>query len=150
MADLRESGSIEQDADVIILLHREDYYHVQDENWQIENPDKVGIAELIIAKQRNGPTGVVKLKWDAATTRFKNLDEHAREPMDIDRYVDRPAAPPPPSRPYSPPPASSEPPPFDTGRSGGFAAGRKTGPVEGHRDGGGPDSADDGLDGMPV
>ena len=72
MSDLRESGSIEQDADVVILLHREDYYHTQDPDWALDNPDKAGVAELIIAKQRNGPTGVVKLVWDSHTTRFKN------------------------------------------------------------------------------
>ena len=72
MSDLRESGSIEQDADVVMLLHREDYYHVGDAEWAFENPDKVGVAELIIAKQRNGPTGVVTLTWDAASTRFRN------------------------------------------------------------------------------
>jgi replicative DNA helicase len=60
MSDLRESGSIEQDADVIMLLHREDYYHVARPRLGDENPDKVGVAELIIAKQRNGPTGVVE------------------------------------------------------------------------------------------
>jgi len=64
MADLRESGSIEQDADVIALLHREEYYHLQDPSWAEENPDKIGLAELIIAKQRNGPTGTVKMSWD--------------------------------------------------------------------------------------
>lgn len=80
MADLRESGSIEQDADVIVLLHREDYYHTQDPDWALENPDKVGIAELIVAKQRNGPTGVVKLRWNPSTTRFENYDPHAFAP----------------------------------------------------------------------
>ncbi|MBN8645982.1 MAG: replicative DNA helicase, partial [Planctomycetes bacterium] len=70
MGDLRESGSIEQDADMIMLLHREDYYHVGDEAWLNENQDKVGVAELIIAKQRNGPTDTVKLTWDRAVTRF--------------------------------------------------------------------------------
>lgn len=74
MADLRESGSIEQDADVVILLHREEYYHVQTPEWAVENQDKVGVAELIVAKQRNGPTGVVKLKWDANATRFDNYN----------------------------------------------------------------------------
>ncbi|MDE1888651.1 MAG: replicative DNA helicase [Planctomycetota bacterium] len=64
MSDLRESGSIEQDADVIILLHREDYY----------DPDKKdGTAELIIAKQRNGPVGVVKLTFRSNIMRFESL-----------------------------------------------------------------------------
>jgi replicative DNA helicase len=79
MSDLRESGSIEQDADVVMLLHREDYYHRGEPAWNPEHPefneenrDKIGTAELIIAKQRNGPTGTVRLTWDAATTRFKS------------------------------------------------------------------------------
>lgn len=72
MSDLRESGSIEQDADVVMLLHRESYYHQADPGWLEENEDKVNDAELIIAKQRNGPTGVVHLTWDAHTTRFKS------------------------------------------------------------------------------
>jgi replicative DNA helicase len=76
MSDLRESGSIEQDADVVMLLHREEYYHINNPEWKDENPDKVGVAEVIIAKQRNGPTGVVKLTWDSRTTRFKNYDAH--------------------------------------------------------------------------
>lgn len=74
MADLRESGSIEQDADVVMLLHREDYFHVGDVQWEADNPDKIGVAELIVAKQRNGPTGTVKLVWDNDITRFKNYD----------------------------------------------------------------------------
>ena len=72
MSDLRESGSIEQDADVVMMLHREDYYHRGDTNWADENPDKVGTAELILAKQRNGPTGSVDLIWDGSTTTFKS------------------------------------------------------------------------------
>jgi len=68
MSDLRESGSIEQDADVIMLLHREDYYRMSEPDFQPDN-----IAEVIIAKQRNGPTGTVKLTFDNRTTRFKNL-----------------------------------------------------------------------------
>lgn len=83
MSDLRESGSIEQDADVIMLLHREDYYHVHDPEWARENQEKVGIAEIIVAKQRNGPTGVVKLAWDTNTTRFRTLDRFAQPPGDI-------------------------------------------------------------------
>lgn len=82
MADLRESGSIEQDADVVILLHREEYYHVQDPQWAMDNPTKVGVAELIIAKQRNGPTGVVRLTWNNATTRF--MDHAPGEGAEVD------------------------------------------------------------------
>jgi len=76
MSDLRESGSIEQDADVVMMLHREEYYH-SDPEWALENPDKVGVAELIIAKQRNGPTGTVALQFNNQTTRFNNLATHA-------------------------------------------------------------------------
>ena len=72
MSDLRESGSIEQDADVILMLHREEYYHHGDADWKDANPDKAGIAELIFAKQRNGPTGVVKLVWDQGSTCFRS------------------------------------------------------------------------------
>ncbi len=68
MSDLRESGSIEQDADVVMLLHREDYYRMSEPDFQPDN-----IAELIIAKQRNGPTGTVKLTFDNKSTRFRNL-----------------------------------------------------------------------------
>ncbi|MEQ9455390.1 MAG: replicative DNA helicase [Phycisphaeraceae bacterium] len=68
MSDLRESGSIEQDADVVMMLHREDYYHRGDEDYQETN-----VAEVIIAKQRNGPTGTVRLQFNGATTRFNNL-----------------------------------------------------------------------------
>jgi replicative DNA helicase len=67
MSDLRESGSIEQDADVVILLHREDYYHRGQEDYEQDNT-----AELIIAKQRNGPTGTVKLVFRENITRFEN------------------------------------------------------------------------------
>ncbi|MSR69022.1 MAG: replicative DNA helicase [Phycisphaerales bacterium] len=72
MSDLRESGSIEQDADVILMLHREEYYHQGDPEWSETNLDKVGMAELIFAKQRNGPTGVVKLVWDQSSTCFRS------------------------------------------------------------------------------
>ncbi|MEM9372044.1 MAG: replicative DNA helicase [Planctomycetota bacterium] len=81
MSDLRESGSIEQDADVVALLHRESYYHRGDPAWDPnsaefdeENRDKLNLAELILAKQRNGPTGTVKLVWDSSVVRFKNHD----------------------------------------------------------------------------
>ncbi len=74
MSDLRESGSIEQDADVIMLLHREDYYHRGELDYEPNNT-----AELIVAKQRNGPTGTVKLRFMEKTTRFENAS-HVGEP----------------------------------------------------------------------
>lgn len=64
MSDLRESGSIEQDADVVAFIYRDDYYKPSEEN--------AGIAELIISKQRNGPTGTVKLAFLKEFTRFEN------------------------------------------------------------------------------
>jgi len=67
MSDLRESGSIEQDADVVLLLHREDYYHKE---LEYEPTNK---AEVIIAKQRNGPTGTVELHFNGQFTRFDNI-----------------------------------------------------------------------------
>jgi replicative DNA helicase len=74
MSDLRESGSIEQDADVIMLLHREDYYHRGETDYQDNNT-----AELIIAKQRNGPTGIINLTFREKVTRFENAS-HVEEP----------------------------------------------------------------------
>jgi replicative DNA helicase len=68
MSDLRESGSIEQDADVVMLLHREDYYHRGEEGYEDDHT-----AEVILAKQRNGPTGTVKLAFREKVTRFENL-----------------------------------------------------------------------------
>ncbi|MGY3264788.1 MULTISPECIES: replicative DNA helicase [unclassified Lysobacter] len=66
MADLRESGAIEQDADMIVFIYRDDYYNKEN------SPDK-GLAEVIIGKQRSGPTGSFKLKFFGEYTRFDNL-----------------------------------------------------------------------------
>ncbi|MDQ2099256.1 MAG: replicative DNA helicase [Tychonema bourrellyi B0820] len=65
MSDLRESGSIEQDADLVIMLYRDEYYNP-------DTPDR-GIAEVIITKHRNGPTGIIKLLFDGQVTKFLNL-----------------------------------------------------------------------------
>ena len=67
LSDLRESGSIEQDADVVMFIYREDYYHP-------ENEEARNIAEINIAKQRNGPIGTVKLAWNPDFTRFLNIE----------------------------------------------------------------------------
>lgn len=67
LSDLRESGSIEQDADVVLFLYREEYYK--------ENTNKPGVTEVVIGKQRGGQTGSVDLKWLAEYTKFANLDK---------------------------------------------------------------------------
>ncbi len=66
MSDLRESGALEQDADLVILLHRPEYYDKDDEELK-------GVAEIIVAKQRNGPTDTVKLHFNSGQMRFANL-----------------------------------------------------------------------------
>lgn len=73
LSDLRESGSIEQDADVIMMLYREGYYDRADEG-------KADHAEVIIGKQRNGPTGSVDLKWEPKFGRFTDADEMPQAP----------------------------------------------------------------------
>ncbi|WP_448952392.1 replicative DNA helicase [Labrys neptuniae] len=82
LSDLRESGSIEQDADVVMFVFREEYYVKNKKpkegtqeffEWQTEMERLAGIAEVIIGKQRHGPTGTVPLQFDADVTRFGNL-----------------------------------------------------------------------------
>jgi len=135
MADLRESGSIEQDADVIMLLHRESYYHQHDPDWMAENEDRVNESEIIIAKQRNGPTGTVNLKWNAMITRFQSLA--ARSGHDTTAVGE-----------YEPKPAHRAAPP----QRHAFAPGSKSGPATEHRDGGGPDRSwqDEDIDDLPI
>ena len=70
LSDLRESGAIEQDADVVMFLYRDDYY-----NKDSEEPNT---AEVILAKQRNGPTGTIKLTWLPNYTMFANRDRQSQ------------------------------------------------------------------------
>lgn len=70
MSNLRESGAVEQDADQVLLIHREEYYHTKEE---AEEKGIRGIADLIVAKNRNGPIGDVKLGWQAKYTLFNNF-----------------------------------------------------------------------------
>ena len=91
LSDLRESGSIEQDADVVMFVYREEYYHQMRKplesnrekfaEWMAEADKVHGKAEVIIGKQRHGPTGTVELQFDAAVTRFASLarDDHVPE-----------------------------------------------------------------------
>lgn len=159
MSDLRESGSIEQDADVVALLHRESYYHRGDPSWDPnsaefdeENRDKLNLAELILAKQRNGPTGTVKLVWDSNVVRFKSYDSmHSGSAYGFSRDFARdsgggyegpsfaPMASPKPAAPSFAPPSG----PAPTNEYRGFAPGKKAGPEANFRDGSGNDVAFD-------
>jgi replicative DNA helicase len=82
LEDLRESGSIEQDADLVIFIYREEAYYKTEQEWQLEHPDQNfprGIADIIIAKNRNGPTGGVKVRFHHNLTRFENLEKQQAE-----------------------------------------------------------------------
>lgn len=93
LSDLRESGSIEQDADVVMFIYRREYYLSREEPerkvgeddskfndryaaWQTDLADNANVAEVIVAKQRHGPIGTVRLFFDSSITRFSDLDPH--------------------------------------------------------------------------
>lgn len=97
LSDLRESGSIEQDADVVAFIYREEYYKgraepragtPQHKDWEAEMDEVHGIAEVIVAKQRHGPIGTVRLHWDADLTAFGNLASEDRYPSHRNPYGD--------------------------------------------------------------
>jgi replicative DNA helicase len=94
LADLRESGSIEQDADVVLFVYREEYYlknkepkpgTMEYEEWQTQMEQVHGIAEIIIGKQRHGPTGTVRLLFEDSLTRFSNLAREESLPAPFGR-----------------------------------------------------------------
>ena len=89
LADLRESGSIEQDADIVLFIYREDYYlsarqpaddHPEIDKWREEMARVYGLAEVIVAKQRHGSTGKVRLKFDSRITKFSDLVDEGYMP----------------------------------------------------------------------
>ena len=86
LADLRESGSIEQDADVVMFVYREAYYlerkqpklgSIEHAEWQSKMNDVNGLADIILGKQRHGPTGVVKVEFEGIYTKFKDLSRNS-------------------------------------------------------------------------
>ena len=85
LADLRESGSIEQDADVVMFVFREEYYlerkqpklgSIEHAEWQSKMNDVNGLADIILGKQRHGPTGTVKVEFEGIYTKFKDLSKN--------------------------------------------------------------------------
>jgi replicative DNA helicase len=89
LSDLRESGSIEQDADVVLFVYREEYYHQMRKplesskefaEWFAKGNEIGGKAEVIIGKQRHGPTGTVELQFEGTITKFSSLAKQERLP----------------------------------------------------------------------
>jgi len=76
LSDLRDSGTIEQDADVVIFIFRQDYYYPTREKWEAEHPDREypeGVATINVAKHRNGPTGEVSIHFTPKYYKFENI-----------------------------------------------------------------------------
>jgi len=85
LADLRESGAIEQDADIVMFIYRDEYYQERRKppdgtpefaDWQRKMEQVHGVAEIIIGKHRHGPTGMIELSFDGARTKFANIERH--------------------------------------------------------------------------
>jgi replicative DNA helicase len=93
LSDLRESGSIEQDADVVMFIYREDIY-LQAADWQDQNPDAsgaqhpTGLAQIIVAKNRNGPTRTISIRWVPETASFQDLLLRSEPYSDFDEFGD--------------------------------------------------------------
>lgn len=83
LSDLRESGAIEQDADLVAMLYRPEYYNETEVTIENKTHDAKGLAEIIIAKQRNGPVGSFWLAFQNSLTRFINIDPRAAVPSDV-------------------------------------------------------------------
>jgi len=93
LSDLRQSGSIEQDADVVLFVYREEYYLKNREpragteehiTWMNEMERAHGKAEVIVGKQRHGPTGTIELQFEAEVTRFSDLAREENLPAQMD------------------------------------------------------------------
>jgi replicative DNA helicase len=83
LSDLRDSGSIEQDADIVLFVYRDEYYYKTEEDWLREHPNEqypAGLADIIIAKHRNGPTGEVKLRFETSLAKFENMSTNPEAP----------------------------------------------------------------------
>ncbi|MBN1878645.1 replicative DNA helicase [bacterium] len=85
LSDLRESGAIEQDADLVVMLYRPEYYNETEVIIDNKTHDSKGLSEIIIAKQRNGPVGSFWLAFQHSLTRFVNLDPRTAVPVDVIR-----------------------------------------------------------------
>ncbi len=85
LADLRESGAIEQDADIVCFIHRPEYYRITEDE---KGNSLIGIAEIIVAKHRNGPTGIANMRFDNEYARFQNLDDYS---LGRSKYVELPS-----------------------------------------------------------
>ncbi len=90
LADLRESGAIEQDADIVCFIHRPEYYKITEDE---KGESTAGIAEIIIAKHRNGPTGIVKLKFDNEYARFTDFSINAMRELTYSSKINNQAPP---------------------------------------------------------
>ena len=81
LADLRGSGAIEQDSDVVIFIYRDDFYH--------KDSDTPSLAEINVAKHRNGPTGTVTLRFEKSNAKFANLESYAFSDEELEQLVEQ-------------------------------------------------------------